>query len=594
MSTAAPKSFIGARGRLGYGVVVVALAALLLTLEVLLFSSYGTSERTNRDFSQTTNATAFLANAQRETLQVSTMVLRLERRSDLRRVETRVALLERHLSILEQRAREESAIATPLRKISRSMSDFSRRLRAARRQPLALARARLAVPLVRAERQVKSLYDEQEHALYGALADTLRDGERSQRLIVGLATFALLLAAILAILLRRSIRSSFRRAYAALEVEIQERTALQEQLTQLALHDSLTGLPNRRSLLADLERGLADATSERPLHLLLFDLDGFKAYNDSFGHPAGDALLSRLGHTLARAVDARGSAYRMGGDEFCVLASHVGDGLESLAAAATAALSELGEGFSVTASYGAVSIPTDATEVAEAMRIADQRMYARKSLGSRASAGRQSTDVLLMVLAERDPELGVHVDEVTELCHAVAAKLGLPDEEIAPLLQAASLHDVGKTAIPDEILNKPGPLDDDEFAFMRRHTLIGERILGVAPALANAAKLVRSSHERFDGHGYPDRLHGHDIPLGARIIAVCDAYHAMTSNRAYRVAMSAEGALSELRRCAGSQFDPAIVDAFRAVVDEREQIPGVVQRLTPRARRTAPSEKVRT
>ena len=132
-------------------------------------------------------------------------------------------------------------------------------------------------------------------------------------------------------------------------------------------------------------------------------------------------------------------------------------------------------------------------------------MYARKSSDSRSSAGRQSADVLLRILSERSPALGVHLDEVTALCDAVAERLGMPDADRSPLLQAASLHDVGKAAIPDEILNKPGPLNDEEWAFMRRHTLIGERILSAAPALSRAAKLVRWSHERFDGKGYPDR-----------------------------------------------------------------------------------------
>jgi HD-GYP domain-containing protein (c-di-GMP phosphodiesterase class II) len=262
----------------------------------------------------------------------------------------------------------------------------------------------------------------------------------------------------------------------------------------------------------------------------------------------------------------------MGGDEFCVLSSLGADSPESIAVDAGAALAEHGEGFSVTASYGSVLVPAEAASSVEALRVADQRMYARKSFGSRASAGRQSTDVLLRVLSERSPELGIHLDEVTELCGAVAAKLGLPEDEVVPLLQAASLHDVGKAAIPDEILNKPGPLDAEELAFMRRHTVIGQRILSAAPALARAASFVRSSHERFDGDGYPDGLAGEEIPLGARIIAVCDAFDAMRSPRPYRAPMSLEGTVNELRRCAGTQFDAAVVEAFSAVIAEREHL----------------------
>ena len=131
---------------------------------------------------------------------------------------------------------------------------------------------------------------------------------------------------------------------------------------------------------------------------------------------------------------------------------------------------------------------------------------------------------------------------------------------------AAELHDVGKVAIPDAIINKPGPLDDDEWAFMRRHTLIGERIVAAAPALGAVAQLVRASHEHWDGAGYPDATAGEDIPLGARIVAVCDAYDAIVSDRPYRRGRSAAEAMAELHRCAGTQFDPAVVDAFAAVL----------------------------
>jgi two-component system cell cycle response regulator len=334
---------------------------------------------------------------------------------------------------------------------------------------------------------------------------------------------------------------------------------------RLADTDPLTGLANRRKLMRDLGLGAQRLDPERPLLLAMFDLNGFKAYNDTFGHPAGDTLLRRLANGLGEAVSAVATAYRIGGDEFCVLGPVAESEAYALVERAARALSDSGEGFEVSSAHGTVMLPRDATDAPSALRLADQRMYAVKAT-SRKSAGRQTTDVLLTVLAERDPRLATHLDEVTELCAAVCSRLGLPNEEVAPILQAASLHDVGKSAIPEEILDKPGPLSDEEWSFMRRHTLIGERILGVAPALADAAKLVRSSHEAYDGSGYPDGLRGEAIPLGARIIAICDAYDAMTSTRPYRAAMSREVALDELRRCAGTQFDPAVVDAFAAEV----------------------------
>ena len=337
--------------------------------------------------------------------------------------------------------------------------------------------------------------------------------------------------------------------------------ASRRELETAAASDVLTGLPNRRQLMTDLE-GRAARPAD-PAVLLLFDLDGFKNYNDSFGHLAGDALLARLGQALERSVQPYGRAYRLGGDEFCVLAD--ASARAEVERLAPAALTEHGDGFAVTTSYGAVVIPGEAAGSSEALLIADQRMYADKNSG-RATARRQSTDVLLRALAERHPSLEGHLGGVAQLAEAVGRHLGIEGEALDHVRVAAELHDVGKVAIPDAILNKPGPLDDDEWAFMRRHTLIGERIVAAAPALGAVAKLVRASHERWDGDGYPDRTAGEDIPLGARIVAVCDAYDAIVADRPYRRGRSAAVAMDELQRCAGAQFDPAVVTAFAAVL----------------------------
>ena len=214
---------------------------------------------------------------------------------------------------------------------------------------------------------------------------------------------------------------------------------------------------------------------------------------------------------------------------------------------------EHGDGFAITASYGAVAIPEEAAVATDALLAADQRMYAHKNSG-RATARRQSTDVLTRALAERHPGLEGHLGGVAHLAEAVGRHLGLEGEALDHVRVAAELHDVGKVAIPDAILNKAGPLDDDEWAFMRRHTLIGERIVAAAPASARSRGWC-ASHERWDGEGY--RRHGgRGHPLGARVVAVCDAYDAIVSDRPYRAARSAEEALDELHRCAGTQFDP--------------------------------------
>ncbi|HEX3214368.1 MAG TPA: diguanylate cyclase, partial [Actinomycetota bacterium] len=337
-------------------------------------------------------------------------------------------------------------------------------------------------------------------------------------------------------------------------------------LVATSMTDALTGIPNRRQLKADLEQGLKQASAAKPLLLMLFDLNGFKGYNDSFGHPAGDALLIRLAKALEQAMtDHGGCAYRLGGDEFCVLASVDPDNTTPIVAAASQALSEHGGGFSITASYGAILLPQESQDVTEAMRLVDQRMYAQKT-SARRSPDRQSRDVLLRALAERNPELAERHAAVARLAEAIGQRMGLVDGDRAQLRQAAELHDVGKLAIPEELLHKPGPLDTEEWAFIRRHPLIGERIIGAAPALAGAAKLVGATHERLDGSGYPNGVAGDQIPLGARIIAACDAFTAMTFPRTYAPQLTVPQAIEELRRCAGTQFDPAVVDALANLV----------------------------
>ena len=315
----------------------------------------------------------------------------------------------------------------------------------------------------------------------------------------------------------------------------------------------------------DLDERASRASAERPVLLALFDLDGFKTYNDTFGHPAGDALLARLGANLIEALGTSGSAYRMGGDEFCLLAR--GDDPTLLERAAEA-LSESGGRFEIRCSYGAVTLTEPRKDPVDALRIADQRMYANKRRGRRSS-DEAVHQVLLRVAAEHDGELHEHVEDVADLVGAVGRELGLDEAELLEVRRAAALHDIGKVAIPDAILHAPRKLTEDEWEYMRQHTIIGERIIRAAPELAGVAEIVRSSHERWDGAGYPDRLAGEDIPLGARIVAVCDTYDAIVTDRAYRRAQSPEAALAELQRCAGTQFDPEVVAAF-ALALERE------------------------
>ncbi len=334
--------------------------------------------------------------------------------------------------------------------------------------------------------------------------------------------------------------------------------------------DALTGLGNRRALIEALHRRIPAASEEHPLVLAVYDLDGFKAYNDSFGHLAGDALLARFAERLVDGVGTSGAAYRMGGDEFCCLVSVQPGEVDAHIERASSALSETGAGFEIGCSAGFVLLPGEAQSPDAALALADQRMYARKA-GPRPVATHQTADALLELLAARDGSLRQHTRDVADLAAGAAEALGLDTEEVRRVRLAADLHDVGKTAIPESILNKPAALTDGEWAFIRDHTIIGERIVRAAPDLADVAEHIRSSHEHFDGTGYPDGLAGESIQLGARIVAACDAFDAIITTRPYREARSVEEALTELQRCRGTQFDAQVVDIVCELVQRRDE-----------------------
>jgi two-component system, cell cycle response regulator len=349
------------------------------------------------------------------------------------------------------------------------------------------------------------------------------------------------------------------------------RERAEEEAVDVIPVDELTGLASRDGLFVELGRLYRETTLDTPTQLILLDLVGFKAYNDTFGRPAGDALLRRISRNLRRLVSSRGSAYRLDGAEFAALVAYDSDAPD-LADFVASALKEEGEAFSVTPCYGTVLIPNEAPSPAEAMRLANERLYALKH-ALRPQPQRHGTEVLMAALDKRSPAHGDHVRGVSELVEALSRKLGLTAEEMDHVRLAAELHDIGKVALPQTILEKRFPLDEEEWDYVRRHPLMGERVLKSAPALGDVAKLVRWSHERFDGYGYPDGLDSSEIPLGARILAVCDAFDAMISPRPYRKALSPQQAIAELRKEMGAQFDPIVVEAFCTVMEERNRLP---------------------
>jgi diguanylate cyclase (GGDEF)-like protein/putative nucleotidyltransferase with HDIG domain len=403
-------------------------------------------------------------------------------------------------------------------------------------------------------------------AAFEALRQRLADRASFRSHLAGGGTMLIMLVAALSLitLLRRFDRM---------------RSRLTDELHVQAMHDPLTGLANRRQLASDLARATRSATADLPARLVVFDLDGFKAYNDAFGHHGGDLLLTRLAHALAEATATHGTSYRLGGDEFCALFAEGAD--DRVVRRCLAALSESGEGFAIVSSHGSVLLPTDARDADLAMQIADERMYEEKN-SSRISAGQQTRNLALKVLSVQQPDVEHHSEHVAELVAGVARRLGISDAERAEIVRAAELHDIGKIAIPYAVLHKEGPLNENEWEMMRRHSTIGANILSAAPALAGVAEIVRHHHERYDGTGYPQGLAGEDIPRGSRIVFVCDSFDAMVSRRPYSSPMSPEGALDELRRNAGTQFDPQVVEAFaaeqRAQLSAEPTIPATVGR----------------
>jgi diguanylate cyclase (GGDEF)-like protein len=355
---------------------------------------------------------------------------------------------------------------------------------------------------------------------------------------------------------------------------------------RLALTDPLTGLGNHRHFHERLQREIARADDGTSLLSLCFlDIDDFKRINDQFGHPAGDRVLSQVAARLRQG----GEAFRLGGDEFAVLLPGADERVAlSTAEAIVARLAgtELGKAGAITMSAGVATFPQHGRDRDSLIRLADGALYWAKEHGKNqvrvaradvadlaefrraaSSADRiarfRAAASLAHAVDQRDAYTGSHSDRVAAICGDVAERLGLPTDEVELIRVAGSLHDLGKLAIPEEILRKPGELSTAERLLIARHPQIGHRMLeslGVDPI----AEWVLHHHERWDGKGYPDGLSGESIPLGARIIFIADAFDAMTSERLYRAAMSYDEAVAEVERCSGTQFDPRIVEAFLA------------------------------
>ncbi len=415
-------------------------------------------------------------------------------------------------------------------------------------------------------------------------------------------------------------RTELREANEGLEtlnLVLEERTAelhraneeLQRRYRQLmdaraqAATDSLTGLANHRAFQEAIKGAVQRARDTGgSVGLLMLDVDGFKQANDSYGHRAGDGILMDLADIL-RSVVRETDVFRYGGDEFTVLLpeANVRDTVRIADRLRREVVKRsMGRATGITVSVGAASFPDTASSIDELVYGADASMYWAKSSGkNRVSEWSElikhrsdasgpwyigdpgvrapdAVNALMASLAAKDPTTASHATRCSSYVAKLAAELDLDARQTSIIRLASLLHDIGKLAVPDRLLFKPGPLDEEEWAEMKGHTTAAVDILSSVPSISDIIPTVLHHHEQFDGSGYPDGLAGEDIPLGSRILLVTDAFDAMTTDRPYRSAMPAAEAIKEIERNRGGQFDPAIVDAFLTALsrERRFTVPG--------------------
>jgi len=388
--------------------------------------------------------------------------------------------------------------------------------------------------------------------------------------------------------------------------ELQQRHRQLTDARSQAATDPLTGLGNHRAFHKQLQEEVSAASkTASSMGLILLDLDGFKEVNDKRGHQAGDEVLRNVAKVLEEVAvkhNSEQNCYRYGGDELAILVPGAERAVATeIARSVRAAVADMSvdSGPGVTASVGVALFPESGNTAKEIVYRADMAMYNAKATGKNRvnvwgstldehldgiaprpeDNGRRHADVvasLSSALRAKDPQTKDHVERCSWYAGELAAELGLSDTDISDLRVASLLHDIGKLVVPDDILFKPGPLNVAEMKRMKRHPSDGANTLSNVPTAANAVPVILHHHERYDGTGYPNGLSGDDIPIGARILLVADAFDAMTEDRPYRKAMPVEDAIDELTRFSGTQFDPTVVDAFLNVLKRTGRYPANV------------------
>jgi diguanylate cyclase (GGDEF)-like protein len=371
-----------------------------------------------------------------------------------------------------------------------------------------------------------------------------------------------------------------------------ENSQLYARAEQRARVDELTGLFNRRHFEERIKEEISrHGRYGNAFSIFLLDLDNFKTYNDIYGHPSGDTLLNHIAKVVRNSVRNADQAFRYGGDEFIVILPQT-DMNEAHAVAERVRkriAREMKEReIAVTCSIGIASYPSDGVISGELVTVADTALYfAKRTGGNRVYLsskvlseplddagvyarhnGLSTIYALASTVEAKDPYTYGHSRRVNVYAVALAEKIGLPPDQVSRVSTAALLHDIGKIGIPDKVLNKKGKLSKEDWEAIKAHPRLGATIVGNIPNLVPCVSSILHHHERWDGGGYPEGLKGEEISVEARILAIADSFEAMSSARPYRPALCSEKVMKELRRCAGSQFDPELVQVFIRIVEE--------------------------
>ncbi|MBN2268390.1 MAG: PocR ligand-binding domain-containing protein [Acholeplasmataceae bacterium] len=352
-------------------------------------------------------------------------------------------------------------------------------------------------------------------------------------------------------------------------MDVTEQKHKEEDILYTSNHDYLTGLPNRKYF----EEKLLELDHEEyyPLTVAMIDLDGLKLINDAYGHDLGDTVLIKVSNILTKHIRKDDFVARIGGDEFVMICPNTNEKEFEIIrnSISSGNLSFEYHDFKFSISIGHDVKINSSINIKDVLKNAEDRMYANKILHGQ-SARNETIMTLFETLKEKYEEEKLHSSRVSDYCKMMGEKLYLSEDQTKELEFAGLMHDIGKITIPDRILDKPGKLTDEEWVIMKTHTINGYHILRSADKYSKLAEYALTHHERWDGKGYPNGLKEEEIPLFSRVICICDAYEAMTADRPYRKALDYKVAISELNRCAGSQFDKELVGIFIKAITEKE------------------------